>query len=273
MQYESLGYMPRAPLVYSLAMIEYGSAPGIANYADAIMEELRGPYPDIKELKLNSLKVNIDAATGESRAQHETLPHWRMNNPDSDFGFVFGANRLVIHTTAYKHFNEFADKIRDIASVISNIARIQYSSNIGVRHIDNICNIDGLELNQLLKGNYLCPQLGEGLNPLNSRVEFVYKSDIGRLFTRAFELSNHPKVPQDLFPMASELSSAPNLMVPVTEKFVLVDTDHIYSPGKLEAFDLNEIISKLDSLHEQCSVGFRNMVSEDALGAWKKGIE
>ncbi len=262
--------MQRAPLVYSLAMIEYATVPSIADHADSIMETLRGEYPDIKKFDVNSLKIDIDAVTGENKASQFTVTQWRMNNPESDFGFIFGADRLVIHTTSYEHFESFANKIRGIASVVFKVANIQYTKGIGIRHIDNIIPIDKMELSQLVTPGYLSPSRSDCLQPLNSRVEFVYKSEIGRLYVRAYQLSNHPKVPQDLFPIANELSSDADLMSPITGGFLLADTDHIYSPGKLEPFDINKIISILDSLHQQCSLGFRQMVSKEAIAAWKR---
>lgn len=270
MHYESLGHMPRAPLVYSLAMIEYAPVPAIADYADSIMERLRGDYPDIGKLNLAALKIDVDAATGESRAHQQVSIQWRMNNPESNLGLVFGSDRLVVHTTAYEHFAGFAEKVKEIASVVSEVANIKFSKNIGIRHIDNICQIDDFGLEQLLKKGYLCPSQNEGLTPFNSRVEFIYTSEIGRLFVRAYQISNHPKVPQDLFPLAGELGHDAQLLVPISDAFVLTDTDHIYSPSKLESFNIERIIEILDLLHRQCSLGFRAMVTDEAIEAWRK---
>ncbi len=250
-------------------MIEYATVPRMADYADTIMEGLRVDYPDIKNFNVTSLKVEIDAATGENKAHQQVVAQWRMNNPESNFGFVFGTDRLVVHTTAYPHFEGFADEISKIAEVVFNAANIKYSKSIGIRHIDNITPIDGMELSALVKPGYLCPTQNENLSPLNSRVEFVYESEYGKLYLRAYQLSDHPKVPQDLFPLANELSSDTDLMAPVQNKFILADTDHIYSPSKLELFELDKTILTLDSLHQQCSLGFREMVTKDAITAWK----
>lgn len=270
MHYESLGHLPRAPLVYSLAMIEYPSVPGIAEHANSIMERLRGEYPDIDDFKVSSLRVDIDAATGESKAHQTSSTHWRMNNPEGTFGLVFGSERLIVHTTAYPHFDGFSEKIKEIATVIFEVANIKYTKNIGIRHIDNFRPIDQLKLSDIVRTGYLCPeQDGNGLSPLHSRVEFVYKSSLGKLFVRAYHLQGHPKVPQDLFPIADQLASG-DLMTPLEEAFILADTDHIYSPNKLEAYDLENVTFILDKLHEQCSLGFRKMVTSEAINAWKK---
>ncbi len=271
MQYQTLGHLPRAPLVYSLAMIEYAAVPKMAEYAPVIMENLRGQYPDIKAFNSPSLKIEIDAATGESSAHQQMIKQWRMNNPESTLGLVFGEDRLIVHTTAYEHFNSFSDNIREITDIVSCSAKIKYAKNLGIRQIDNIMPIDQLGLSQLIKPGYHFPPQTNGLTPLNSRVEFVYQSDQGQLYIRAYQLFHHPKVPQDLFGMANELINPDtDLMAPVAETFILADTDHVYTPDKLEPFDLDRITSKLDSLHQQCSLGFREMVTQDALSAWKK---
>ncbi len=240
----------------------------MADHAGNIMEKLREQYPDIREFNTTSLQVEINAVTAESNAQQETTKQWRMNNPESNFGFVFGEDRLVIHTTAYSHFESFAEKIQGIAQTVSNTASIEYSRSIGIRHIDNIKPIDNMDLSQLMKLGYLCPPQNAALTPIHSRVEFVYQSDIGRLYTRAFQLSNHPKVPQDLFPMADQLSSDIDLMAPVPETFILVDTDHIYSPNNFERFNIDNILTTLHKLNKQCSLGFREMVTPEAIAAW-----
>ena len=270
MEYESLGHMARAPLAYSLAMIEYANVPSIAEHAGSIMEQLRDDYPDINEFNITSLKVDIDSVTGASTAQQQVIKQWKMNNPESDFGLVFGAERVVIHTTAYQHFDGFAQKVRKIVDVIHKTARINYSKNIGIRHIDNIAPIDSLNLADLVKPGYLCPKQSDNLAPLQSRVEFVYTSEIGRLFVRAYQLANHPRVPQDLFQLAGELASQSDLMTPVATEFILADTDHIYTPNKFEQFDIDKIIDTLNLLHQQCSLGFREMVTSEAIDAWRK---
>jgi uncharacterized protein (TIGR04255 family) len=82
MEYKSLGHMARAPLVYSLVMIEYAPVPRIADHADSIMEQLRDEYPDIREFNITSLKVDIDPANGENTAQQQTIKQWKMSrNP------------------------------------------------------------------------------------------------------------------------------------------------------------------------------------------------
>ncbi|MBL1458855.1 MAG: TIGR04255 family protein [Methylophaga sp.] len=271
MEYVSLGHMERAPLVYSLAMIEFAPVPGMDDFAEDIMEALRSTYPDISEFNTPNLTVQVDANSGETKAEQRMLTQWRLNNADGNFGIVFGKERLVFHTTIYKSFALFAESMRPVIQTVFDIANIKYVKNIGIRHIDNIFPMEGKAIKDLLKPGYLCPEQGESLVPEFSRVEFVYKSKIGYLYLRSYELRDHPRVPQDLFPAASQLSQDYKLMEPIKENFVLLDTDHIYTPEKLQEANIDKIIDTLDELHKQNSLGFRSMVEENAIELWRNG--
>lgn len=59
-------------------------------------------------------------------------------------------------------------------------------------------------------------------------------------------------------------------MEQVSVRFVMADTDHIYAPRALEKFNLDRVLNLLDRLHKQNSLGFRAMVTEEAIAAWKK---
>ena len=269
MKYESLGHMSRAPLVYSLAMIQYAPIAGIAEYAGAIIEALRAQYPDSGDYTVNEIRVHLaDSPQNVEMAKNE-VRQWRMTNAEGNFGFVFAEDRVVFHTTAYEHFQGFADQLIPVVEVISEHAKISHTREIGVRQIDNIIPIDDLGLSDLIKPGYLCPPQNEELTSVSSRVEYVYQSDLGRLFARCYQLKNHPRVPQDLFQMASQLPQS-GLMEELSESFVLADTDHIFQTKKFEVFDLENIVSKLDELHKQNSLGFRSMVTQEALNAWSR---
>ncbi|MCF6225421.1 MAG: TIGR04255 family protein [Xanthomonadales bacterium] len=272
-EYSSLGHMPRAPLVYTLAMVEYGRIPMMEEYAPQIMEELRTDYPDINEFEIRALKINLNTESGKASAEEEIKKQWRLNSSDGDFGVVFGEDRVVFQTATYEHFPKFAERISVILNVIAQFAKISHTQNIGIRYIDNIYPIDGIQLPELIGPGYLNPEFNLDLQPLTSRVEYVYASTIGELYVRCYSLRNHPGVPQDILPLVEQLSSAQALTMPVSKPFILVDTDHVYMPRNLEDFDLDAVVEKLDGLHQQSSLAFRILATPKALNAWRKKDE
>ena len=249
-------------------MIQYAPVARIADYAGSIIEELRSQYPDSGDHIISELRVNVAGSPSNIEMAQNEVRQWRMTNANGDFGFVFGEDRIVFQTTAYRHFQGFADQFAPVVEVISKLAKISHSKDIGIRHIDNIFPIDDLDFSDLLRPGYLCPAQNEALLPASSRVEYVYRSNLGHFFARCYQVIDHPKLPQDLFQLGSQLPNA-RLMEPVPETFVLADTDHMYHAEKFEEFDLQMTLEKLEELHEQNSIGFRSMVTEEAIAAWR----
>ena len=270
MSYQSLGHLPRAPLVYSLAMVEYAKVPEMRDYANVIMESLRHIYPDINEYTISTLNVNIDSVSGLGKSERVDIQQWRMTDLDGHFGVIFGQDRVIFHTTKYQHFKDFSNKFSFVCSTLFEAANIQYYQKIGIRHIDNILPIDDFSLADLVKSEYVCPNNDKSLRPIFSRVEHIYLTPIGQLNIKAFQLTNQPKVPNDLFPIAEQLSNKNGLLDLVEKSFILADTDHIFIADKLLDADINDIVSKLNQLHEQCSMGFRSMVTREAFDAWNQ---
>ena len=58
-------------------------------------------------------------------------------------------------------------------------------------------------------------------------------------------------------------------MQPIVEKFLLLDTDHIYVPTSLIKLNIDNVITKLDLLHQGASMAFRQVVTEEALTFWE----
>lgn len=269
MPYESLGHMPRAPLVYSLAMIQYAPVARIADYAEDIVEALRAEYPDSGDYTVNGITIQISGPDQSIDRPQKRSPQWRMTSANGQFGFVFGADRIVFHTTEYDHFQSFAQRLQPVIEIVFKLAKVSHTRGMGIRHIDNIVPIDGMGFDVLLRPGYLCPAQNDDLSPKSSRVEFVYRSSLGDLYARCYLLRNHPKVPHDLFQLAGQLPLA-DLMAERQDQFVLADTDHIYHVGEFEKFEIQNVMGKLDQLHKQNSMGFRAMVTPDAINAWKR---
>ena len=54
---------------------------------------------------------------------------------------------------------------------------------------------------------------------------------------------------------------------------MLLDTDHIYIPTSLIKLNINDVIAKLDLLHQGASMAFRQVVTSDALMFWEENDE
>lgn len=268
MLYVSLGHLKRAPLVYTVAMVEYAPVPKMEDYIDDILESLRSDYPDIGEYFTQSWEVNFKEL-GMVESREKKNKNWKLNNVDCTWGVSINDNCVILQTTKYTHFDEFSQKLTKILEVICQIAHIKYTKKIGIRYIDNIFATEQLPLNAQVKDNFLSPDISDELSPAHSRMEHAYESTEGVLYLRCFSLKNHQRVPQDLIPLVQQLGDYSTLMKPINEKFLLLDTDHIYIPTSLIKLSIDNVITKLDFLHQGASMAFRQVVTEEALSFWE----
>lgn len=266
--YVSLGHLKRAPLVYTVAMVEYAPVPKMEDYIDDIMESLRSDYPDIGEYFTQSWEVNFKE-TGPIETREKRDKNWKLNNVECSWGVSINENCVILQTTKYTHFDEFSKKLTKILEVICQIARIEYTKKIGIRYVDNIFANEQLSLNRQVKDNFLSPDISNEFSPAHSRMEHAYYSKEGVLYLRCFSLKNHPGVPPDLAPLVQQLVDSSTLMRPIVENFLLLDTDHIYIPTSLIELNINDVIAKLNLLHQGASMAFRQVVSKEALTFWE----
>jgi uncharacterized protein (TIGR04255 family) len=266
--YNSLGHLPRAPLVYTVAMVEYATVPKIESYINDIMESLRSEYPDIGEYLTQSWAVDFKE-TGAIETREIKDKNWRLNNVDCSWGVSINESCVILQTTKYTHFDEFSNRLTKILEVICRFALIEYTKKIGIRYIDNILVNEQLSLAQQVKNNFLNPDISTKFSHAHSRMEYAYTSEEGVLYLRCFNLKDHPCVPQDLVPLVQQLVDGSMLMKPITENFLLLDTDHIYVPTSLIELNIDHVIKKLDLLHQGASMAFRHVVTEEALTFWE----
>ena len=269
MSYESLGHMPNAPLVYTVGMIGFAPVPEIAECAPSIQEALRRKFPEIlPQFSVNSIQIHLNAVERKQEFSQVKADHWAMNTADRGWGVVFGQDRLILQTGRYQHFSDFAEQFRVVIKILAQKADITHTSNIGIRYVDNIQEIVGLGIRDQLVSGFFSPELTENFTPELSRVEHIYRSSEGHLFLRCYGLQNHSGIPEDVRVMADQLFRGATPITPVQGHFALLDTDHIYTPGQLEEFDIDEVINRLERLHEGASMAFRTAVTPEALKAW-----
>lgn len=267
MNYESLGHLPNAPLVYTIGMVEFAPVPEMEKYVRAIMAELRRDYPEINEFSIKTLRVQVDP-DGRQQASQTAVEQWSLVSADRKWGLVIGSARLIVHTVAYEHFDGFADRLEQALAVVVDAARVSHTRTIGVRYIDNIRQFGTMSIHDQIRPEFVIPEL-LGFSAEQGRAEFIYASQEGQLHLRRYHVKDHPGVPLDLAATVDQLVGQAEPLLPISESFVLVDTDHLYRPSKLEDVDVKAVVARMNRLHQGASMAFRQIVTDRALKAWK----
>ena len=264
-----LGHLERAPLVYTLGLIEYARIPKMDSYAPDILESLRTDYPEVSNIEFQTWTINIqpDSKSGENQLVKGVL--YSATTADKKSGIAFDAERVVLHTRAYEHFQDFAQRFEKVINTITRIAKITHTRRIGIRYVDNIKKIDSTEIQGQVKEQFLTPPLTELFKPKSSFIEHRYESDLGELILRSVLIKNGQGIPPDLVITANTLFNGEPPIALINDWLLLVDTDHAYAPQNLELLDVSNVMNRLGKLHDGASMAFRELARPEAIELWR----
>lgn len=270
LQKESLGHLARAPLVYTLGLVEFSQIPKMDSYAPDILESLRSDYPEVKQIEFQTWNINLQSADQNASSHLEKNSLHSATTADKKWGVVFDRQRFVLHTRDYEHYPDFARRFEKTLKIVTKTAKITHTRRVGIRYVDNIKNLDLTGLDKQVKSQFLTPTLTDWLTPKRSFIEHLYQSDSGQLVLRCVLLPEGLGIPPDLVITANTLFNGQPPTIPINEPFMLVDTDHSYDPGNLQLLDIPGVMKRLEKLHDGASLAFRELVTPEAIELWRK---
>lgn len=270
LQKASLGHLARAPLVYTLGLVEFSQIPKMESYAPDILERLRTDYPEVKQVEFQTWNINLQSAGQAADSQLEKNFLHSATTADKKWGVVFDKQRFILHTRDYEHYPDFARRFEKALKIVTEVAKITHTRRVGIRYVDNIKNLDSTELDKQVKAQFLTPTLTNWLTPKRSFIEHLYQSDSGQLVLRCVLLSEGLGMPPDLVITANTLFNGQSPVTLINERFMLVDTDHSYDPGNLQLLNIPEVMKRLERLHDGASLAFRELVTSEAVELWRK---
>lgn len=265
-----LGHLARAPLVYTLGMVEFAQIPKMDSYAPDILENLRADYPEVANIEYQTWVINIQSPVRPTEGQLQKAILYSATTADKSWGIAFDNTKVVLHTKAYEHFQDFSKRFEKALKILTKTAKITHTRRIGIRYIDNIKKIESVEIQQQVKEQFLTPVLTDWLQPMNSFIEHRYRSGSGEMILRSVFMKDSQGIPPDLTVTANTLFNGEPPLAPILEPILLVDTDHSHAPQNLEQLDISRIMSTLDKLHDGASMAFREVAKPEAIELWRK---
>jgi len=236
--------MPNAPLVYTVGVVRFPRVPGIAKYASALLEAVRGTYPQFDDFTLSFVRANINLNLTEE---------------------VFG-----MHTSAYIHNEDFVAKFKVGLQALLGVPEmgIKWMEAVGLRYVDLVKPLPGELLDAYLRPWVLPPKPDiEGeMDLLQGMYVAAYKTAFGEL--RFQSLRNPPFVlPMDLNNPAVQKNGWA-LPVPDSD-FAVMDMDHGCNFNPLEPIDVDVVCEKLRSLRSISRKLFDQTGTDHAKNVWK----
>src|SRR5579859_1323172 len=94
--------MPNAPLIYTVGVVRFPRVPGIAKYATAFLEAVRGTYPQFDDFTLSFVRANINLnSEKQSEIDRSEVKLFQFASPDRKWGLFLTEEIFGLHTSAY----------------------------------------------------------------------------------------------------------------------------------------------------------------------------
>jgi uncharacterized protein (TIGR04255 family) len=194
----------------------------------------------------------------------ESRTRWRFVNRAKQKCIVLAEDFVVYETSAYDVFHTFIDCFREVLEQLNSEAEIEYVTQIGLRYVDVICELDGYSPEWFIKEQFRGVR-AEDLDEIDTTNQFLtlIKTTEGNLNVRSYERNGPEFMPPDLAESRLEFrqSLAPG------DRYRVLDFDHIWK-GEMD-FTADEITGKMEDLHKGIDKTFKWIVTADALKVWQ----
>lgn len=256
--------LKNAPLYYVLADVRFGAVESMEKFIPEFQESLRNNnFPDFKEETVKNVNIR-DIGDGQPIINTDDRKRWIFNNIDITAGFILFHDRLIFHTTSYDTFKTFSEDLRTGLECLNSVIKISFIKRTGIRYVDLILPVENEKIESYLKESLLGFNINDGIRQ-QSIVETLSNIQNGTLISRSAIFENGLNFPPDLIP----------LVIKPNQKFeraeyktnAILDADH-YIERRFK-YDLDEIVSQLDSSHKITGDLFRSSITEYALTKWK----
>lgn len=271
----NISRLSNAPLVLTLAALEFAPVDKIRDYIPELQDRLRRKYPERRETKRKEINFN---ASDNTTTTKDSLT-WSFISADRSWVVTINENSLVLATSRnYEGFSNFKDRFKEAVEYLKDVLQIDYFRRLGFRQIDNVFPDPELDVRQrlslegLLEENFRNPaELRAGKVEADS-TEVRLKTEMGSLKVNLYRRNtecNVPAVPNDLAGYVEQFSAP--FSIKKVDELVILDIDHFKgSPaGELLNLNVDELVTDLQELKAGAISVFCEIVTNEALAIWE----
>ena len=243
------------PLCFALAEFRFSSVMDIQSYIPKIQDALREEYPVLETSAEQSVQLQ-PGGVAVSRVEQ-----WMFLSANRKSAVVINQDRLIHCTSEYSRFPGFSSNCQKALEVLVELVKPGLILRIGLRYGDLVRIDDGETAADLVDPDFIYPGSASALGePLHKKSETYIATEHGRLAIRSlYGIHNLTYMP--------DVQNLP-LAIAADEKAserVVLDFDHFWEAGQASTvFNCQDIISKLDSLHEISREAFWKVTTDKA---------
>lgn len=258
--------MNNAPVYFTVAQVLFNPILNLEGYLPTIQDRMRAAhFPDFKREVFQQLVVPFGAGEAGQAPTPSFVQQARciFGDIEGTTGFVLGNNALAIQTTAYETFEAFSKAFLHGLSIVHDELRLDFIERVGLRYLDAVLPHAGESL-----ADYLAPEVLGLSAKLSGQLshsvsETVTLNAVGQLISRVIIQDGHVGLPHEMATLAPRLD--PRFTEP-SGRHAIIDTDAFRQ--QREAFNLDNLESKLAALHREILSSFEATVTPHALATW-----
>lgn len=264
------GSFDNPPLVYTLFALGFPRETALDSAIPAIQRSLKSKYPIYEVRPSQSIEINQDGK-GNQKISTTVENEHLFFCPNRETGIVLKPDKLVFHTVRYDGFPAFRGWLDGVLNTVIDTLEISVYRTVGIRYVDAISPPgDETKLENSLNERLLPMQIEQvGLACKHAAQTHIYETDEGYILLKSYWLfENAPCIPPELEQSAQLLSFEEyNRKAP----FVVLDFDHNYTcpNGKAADLNCNQLLEKIERMHDATSSAFICAINETAVKDWK----
>lgn len=254
--------LENSPLVMVLCQVRISAVLNLPNYIPEIQDNLRkNGFPIYVGGEIIEFSVQTPS---DEPVQQRKQAHWEFRNSEEDWSIIVGKSAIVVLTTAYSNFERFLQNISTALEAVGKTVGNLLVERVGLRYVDAIRPSGGKSWRDYVDAGFH-GQENEIITGENSVLFMQTVVETGmnqRMIIRLSQNRDGALLPPDLSPH-SKLDGK----VREGELITLLDIDH-YRECR-QPLSVDDVIGTSWELHDGLDIIFREIVTDDALEAWK----
>lgn len=257
------------PLLFVLAEFRFAEIMGIEKYLSDIQEEIRNIFPLVNEQTVQEVNITPDGMEVKQTKQ------WAFIDKSKHNAVIINNKRLVFITSDYQRFDGFKKHCELSLEALIKVAKPIIFTRIGLRYADLITASNGEDITDYVKSNIYDQSHLNGVgSPVLQNNEAVLDTSEGSMVIRSMYGTTDISIFHDIGDMPINIATQND-----PSERILLDFDHFCqldidsNNNKNDDASLNSeknnIIGKLEKMHELSRKAFWNITTERGREVWK----
>ncbi|MGL4319184.1 MAG: TIGR04255 family protein [Pseudomonas sp.] len=259
-----------APVFFTIGQVQHNPLLSLGSYLPQIQERMRkAGYPDFRrsvQVQLAFQAASNPEAETAAQPTVQQVELFHFYNIESTRGFLLQANSISFQATTYDTFDAFHEEFVVGLNILNDsVDGLSYFERLGLRYLDAVAPKQGEDIDLYIEKELtgLPSRMSDAIFAHSFSESLLIAEGIGQVVARTIIQNNRLTFPPDINPSGLKVQAHFESIAGI---HAIIDTDGSFSERR--PFDLTEIQSRMDSLHDLIGKCFRATATDFARASW-----